>query len=59
MAGSSQDKTEKPSSKRLDKARREGNFVVSREFIAAAQYITFIAMAGAWRAAIFNITDAG
>ena len=45
---SAQDKTEKPSGKRLEKARKEGNFVVSREFIGAVQFLTFIALAGAW-----------
>lgn len=45
---SSQDKTEKPSGKRLEKSRKEGNFVASREFIAAGQFLTFIALAGMW-----------
>lgn len=45
---STQDKTEKPSGKRLEKSRKEGNFVASREFIAAGQFLTFIALAGMW-----------
>jgi flagellar biosynthetic protein FlhB len=45
---STQDKTEKPSGKRLEKSRKEGNFVVSREFIGAVQFLTFIGLAGVW-----------
>ncbi len=45
---SQQDKTEKPSGKRLEKSRKEGNFVASKEFVAAGQFLAFIALAGAW-----------
>lgn len=46
MADSS--KTEKPSAKRLEKARLEGQFVVSKEMITAAQFFVFVAMLGSW-----------
>lgn len=41
MADGSQ-KTEKPTKRRLDKARREGQFPSSREFLAALQFFTFV-----------------
>jgi flagellar biosynthetic protein FlhB len=41
-------KTEKATSRRLEKARKEGNFVASREFVAAGQFIAFIALSGMW-----------
>ena len=34
-------RTEKPSKRKLDKARREGQFPASREFLAALQFLTF------------------
>ncbi len=40
MADSSH--TEKPTKKRIDKARKEGNFPVSREFISAVQFLGFV-----------------
>jgi flagellar biosynthetic protein FlhB len=43
-----QSKTEKATGKRLEKARKEGNFVTSREFIAASQFLVFLALAGMW-----------
>jgi len=39
MAG---DRTEKPTQRRQDKARREGQFPVSRELVAALQLIAFV-----------------
>src|SRR6266496_2862397 len=36
------DKTEKPTQKRVDKSRKEGNFPVSREFIGASQFLVFV-----------------
>src|SRR5690349_3096192 len=41
MADSSQ-KTEKPTKRRLEKARREGQFPVSREMVAAVQFLAFV-----------------
>ena len=40
-------KTEKPTKRRLDKARREGQFPSSREFLAALQFLTFTALLAA------------
>ncbi len=45
---SSQGKTEKPTQRRLDKARKEGNVVASRELVAAGQFLIFLWMVGAW-----------
>jgi len=39
-------KTEKPSKRKLDKARREGQFPSSREFLAALQFLTFVVLVG-------------
>jgi flagellar biosynthesis protein FlhB len=46
MADSS--KSEKPSARRLLRARREGQFVASRDMIAAAQIFTFVILLGYW-----------
>jgi flagellar biosynthesis protein FlhB len=46
MADSS--KTEKPSARRLLKARQEGQFVTSKDMITAAQMLTFVVMLGSW-----------
>src|SRR5579862_8567630 len=40
-------KTEKPTKRRLDKARREGQFPSSREFLASLQFLTFTVLAAA------------
>jgi flagellar biosynthesis protein FlhB len=37
-------RTEKPSKRKLDKARREGQFSSSRELLAALQFLTFVAL---------------
>jgi flagellar biosynthesis protein FlhB len=50
MADRSQ-KTEQPSPKRLEKARREGNFPTSREMVSALQFLAFTAMLAAWGSA--------
>src|ERR1051325_6410178 len=39
-------KTEKPTGRRLEKARREGQFVSSRELVAAAQFLVFVSILG-------------
>jgi flagellar biosynthetic protein FlhB len=41
-------KTEQPTSKRLLKARTEGQFATSREVVAAANFLVFIGVLGAW-----------
>jgi flagellar biosynthesis protein FlhB len=41
MAG---EKTEKPTPRRLEKARKEGSFASSRQFIAGAQFLTFVTL---------------
>jgi flagellar biosynthesis protein FlhB len=46
MADSS--KTEKPTSRRLDKARKEGQFASSKELVAAGQFLVFLAVLQAW-----------
>src|SRR5579872_1495703 len=38
-------RTEKPTKRKLDKARREGQFPSSREFLAALQFLIFVVMA--------------
>lgn len=40
-------KTEKPTGKRLEKARREGQFPASREIVTAGQFLVFVTIAGA------------
>jgi flagellar biosynthetic protein FlhB len=40
-------KTEKPTKRKLDKARREGQFPASREFLAALQFLTFVILVAA------------
>ena len=45
MAGDSHSKTEKPSPRRLHKARTEGKFPTSREMVAATQFMVFIVIA--------------
>jgi flagellar biosynthetic protein FlhB len=50
MADSS--RTEKPTQRRLDRARREGNLPTSREFISSIHFVGFVALAamfgGVW-----------
>jgi flagellar biosynthetic protein FlhB len=48
MAGDSHSKTEKPTARRLLKARLEGNFPTSRDLVAATQFVVFIVLAFAW-----------
>jgi flagellar biosynthesis protein FlhB len=48
MAADSHSKTEKPSPRRLTKAREEGKFPASREMVAATQFVVFIVIAFAW-----------
>ncbi len=37
-------KTEKPTPRRIDKAREEGQFAVSREFVGSLQFVAFLAL---------------
>jgi flagellar biosynthetic protein FlhB len=41
-------RTEKPTQRRLDKARREGNFPASREFVSSVQFLGFVTVATAF-----------
>src|SRR5712692_2825241 len=40
--------TEKATPRRLDKARREGQFPAARQFVAAAQFLAFTAIVSRW-----------
>jgi len=50
--------TEQPTQRRVDKARKDGRFPVSREMLAAAQFLTFAILASscgaAWYAGLRN-----
>ncbi len=41
-------RTEKPTQKRLQKARREGKFATSREFLGSLQFLAVVMMLSAW-----------
>jgi flagellar biosynthetic protein FlhB len=43
-----QNKTEKPTGRRLEKAHREGQFVASRELVTAGQFLVFVMLLGSW-----------
>lgn len=45
---SSSGKTEKPSPRRLEKAREQGQFLSSRELVAAFQFLVFVAITSWW-----------
>ena len=51
MADKSQ-RTEQPTPRRIQKARQEGRFAASREFVSAVQFLAFVlalaALGGAW-----------
>jgi flagellar biosynthetic protein FlhB len=47
MANNGQ-KTEQPTPKRLDKARKEGQFPTARQFVSAMQFLAFVAVLEAW-----------
>src|SRR5215469_3804422 len=40
-------KTEQPTERRVQKARREGQFPAAREFVAALQFVALLALVGA------------
>ncbi|MGO4882631.1 MAG: flagellar biosynthesis protein FlhB [Bryobacteraceae bacterium] len=43
-------KTEQPTAKRLDKARKEGQFPTARQFVSGVQFLAFVAVLNAWGA---------
>ncbi len=47
MADSGQ-RTEQATPKRLDKARKEGQFPTARQFVPAVQFLVFVALLEAW-----------
>src|SRR5579862_1403762 len=47
-------KSEKPTKRKLDKARREGQFPASREFLAALQFLTFVVLLAAGASSFLN-----
>jgi flagellar biosynthesis protein FlhB len=47
MADKSQ-QTEKPTQRRLNKAREEGQFATARLFVGALQFLTFVALVNSW-----------
>src|ERR1051326_986517 len=55
-------KTEKPTQRRLQKARREGNFASSRDFVGGLQFtlivVVFMAFGGTWVATLKRCTRA-
>jgi flagellar biosynthetic protein FlhB len=52
MADSGQ-RTEKPTQRRIDKARREGNYPASREFVSAVQFLGSVGIATIFGATFF------
>jgi flagellar biosynthetic protein FlhB len=46
-------KTEPATQRRLEKARKEGQFPAAREFVSALQFMVFLALLGAWGAGWF------
>src|SRR5215468_654482 len=46
-------KTEKPTQRRLEKSRKEGQFVSAKEFVSALQFLVFLALLGAGGASWF------
>ena len=47
-------KTEQPTQRRMDKARREGQFISAKEFVAALQFAAFLALLSAGGARWFS-----
>src|SRR5580700_5679955 len=48
------EQTEKPTQRRLDRARREGNFPASREFISSVQFLGFVTIVTTFGAAFLT-----
>src|SRR5258708_39437234 len=59
MADSGQ-RTEQPTQRRLERARREGQFPSSKEFISSVQFLAFLTLAvgfgGVWFFKVLSIT---
>jgi len=55
MASDSQ-RTEKPTKRKIEKSRREGQFPASRELLAALQFLTFVILLGAGGGAFLERT---
>ena len=55
MAADSQ-RTEKPTKRKIEKSRREGQFPASRELLAALQFLTFVILLAAGGSAFFART---
>ncbi|MGA2136227.1 MAG: EscU/YscU/HrcU family type III secretion system export apparatus switch protein [Bryobacteraceae bacterium] len=47
-------RSEQPTAKRLDKARKEGQFPTARQFVSAVQFLTFVALLDACGAEWFD-----
>lgn len=47
-------KTEQPTQKRLEKARKEGQFASSRDFVGALQFLATVVILGSWAPAWFR-----
>ena len=48
--------TEQPTQRRLDKARKEGNYPSARQFVSGIQFLTFVAVAASWGGVWFKST---
>src|SRR5258708_7718837 len=53
MADKSQ-QTEKPTPRRLERARREGNFPVSKEFVNGVQFLVFLVLLASYGRSWFS-----
>ncbi|HEX3877949.1 MAG TPA: EscU/YscU/HrcU family type III secretion system export apparatus switch protein [Bryobacteraceae bacterium] len=47
------DKSEKPTERRVKKAREDGNYLSAKEFVSAMQFCVFLCLLGAWGAKWF------
>lgn len=47
-------KTERPTPRRIDKARRDGQFAVSSEWVAAVHFLTAVALLAGWGASFWR-----
>src|SRR5215831_17981701 len=58
MPGKDQ-QTEKPTRRKLDKARKEGQFPVSKEFVHSVNFLVFVALLGSYgRAWLTGLVEA-
>ncbi len=51
---SNSDRTEKPTQRKLVKARREGQFASSRDFVSGLQFTIFVLLLAAWGPKLFD-----